>query len=91
MLTHFVLKQNHMASEHSTQCSLSEKISKESELSSQIRLKKQPTMPVDMRPNSKDLFLYSACVRMIRMAVMQELVSCTPVCEIIENYLRQPP
>jgi len=71
--THFVLKQNHIASEHSTDGTLSEKIRKN--LSSCIRPENQPTTPVDKRAYNRNIFWYSACVRMIRMAIMQELVS----------------
>ena len=42
--------------------------------SSEIRPKKQLTRPVDRRASNTNLFWYRACVRMIRMAMMQELV-----------------
>ena len=73
MPTRSVLKQNHITSEHSTDGSLSERSVKN--LSSHIRPEKQPTTPIDRRVNNKNLFWYSAYVRMIRMAIMQELVS----------------
>ena len=42
--------------------------------SSEIRPKKQLTTPVDKRASNTELFWYRACVRMIRMPMMQELV-----------------
>ena len=58
-----------------------------------MRPERQPTTPADRRASNKNLFWYSACVRMIRMAIMQGLISTVswpPVCGTIENYLRQP-
>ena len=86
-LTHLIptfsmLKQTHIASEHSTHCGLTENISKEPEQSN-----KQPATPVDRRANNKNLFWYSACVR---MAMMPELVSTVSWKTVVRNNRKLP-